>query len=255
MTQAFVGKYLTQAIRSCFAGGGRAPWTERRTVRRSAWRAAALICVGVAAGGAAQADEAGDALLKRCIAAETKAQTLQTVIQTRVAAEGKPDVITYYLVQMKKPNLLHATVNSLDGKATIVHRILNSDGKMLFSYVPSTKKVVKELPDRDGGNLWAPLGLEVGAFFKPEILSSLRAQAEGVSISGYRVIADVRCSILQIEGGHDVNILYIGPDNLLRGSEKQISPTNATVVLLAGMKSGLSFPPKTFDWQPPKQTH
>ncbi|HZO90137.1 MAG TPA: DUF2092 domain-containing protein [Chthonomonadaceae bacterium] len=121
---------------------------------------------------AAQADKAGDALLQKCVAAESRARTLQAHIILQVKEGGQVIKTAQGTLRLKKPNLAHIALSS---SAADMNTIIPSDGKTLTTYRRSEKTYATEAADATGGNVGRTISIEGAVFFNPDMLNQLRA--------------------------------------------------------------------------------
>lgn len=188
-----------------------------------------LFCLGTITGRAARADKAGEALLDRCISAETKAALIQADYSSEIV-RGRQTVRVKGHFVLKKPNLAHIVYSGLGGdKDETVH----SDGRKLLHYMASEKQYTRETPDMSGGNVVRMANsLEAMVFFQPDMLNQFRGLGSGLKIVGTMVIGGVSCQALQatVRDGNTYKV-YIGPDNLLHGITQLMGKGEARQVL------------------------
>ena len=163
----------------------------------------------------AQCDVAGDALLQKCIDAETKCRSLQADF-TMETKQGGTASTAHGTLKLQKPNL--GLITTSEGRRG-VDTTYASDGKKLFTYVRADNEFLSEAADPAGGNVGRKAGVEASTFFYADTLGQLTAQGTGLKISGSVSIGGAICKELKVVGGRPNSSvkLYIGPDYLLRG--------------------------------------
>lgn len=213
-----------------------------------------LFCLGTITMGAARADKAGDALLDRCIQAETKTPVLRADYSSEIVRGRQTVKIKGHFV-LKKPNLAHIVYSGIGGdKDETVH----SDGRRLLHYMESEKQYTREAPDLSGGNVVRMASsLEAMVFFNPDLLNQFRGLGSGLKIVGTVTIGGVSCQALQATV-RDGNIykIYIGPDNLLHGITQIIGKGDTREVLesrLTGVRTDAASATSALVWNPPSR--
>src|SRR5262249_19784198 len=157
-------------------------------------RLALLLCLGILSllPTLARADAAGDALLKKCLDAEKKTQTLQgdfTIQQEGASGKGS--------LQLKKPNVAHIVLTPPKGAG----RILHSNGKTLTILLTAENAYQTQAADLSGGNVVAGANSpEAAVFFNPDLLNRLVSQGSGVKVAENVTIGGVACKTLQVTG-------------------------------------------------------
>jgi hypothetical protein len=211
-----------------------------------------LFCLGVVTAGSARADKAGEALLDRCIQAETKAALLQADYSSEIV-RGRQTVKVKGHFVLKKPNVAHILYSGSGGeKDETVH----SDGRKLLHYMASEKQYTRETPDMSGGNVVRMASsLEAMVFFNPDLLNQFRGLGSGLKIVGTVKIGGTACQALQATV-RDGNIykVYIGPDNLLHGISQIMGKGDTRQVLesrLTGVGTDAGSAARTLAWTPP----
>lgn len=213
-----------------------------------------LCCLGTVAAGAARADKAGDALLDKCIQAETKTQLVQADYSSEIVRGQQTVKIKGHFV-LKKPNVAHIVYSGSGGeKDETVH----SDGRNMLHYMESEKQYTKEAPDMSGGNVVRMANsLEAMVFFNPDMLNQFRGLGSGLKIVGNVNIGGVSCQALQATV-RDGNIykIYIGPDNLLHGITQIMGKGDRREVLesrLTGVRTDTASAQTAMNWTPPSK--
>ena len=202
--------------------------------------------------GVARADKAGDALLDRCIQAETKAPLVQADYSSEIV-RGKQTVKIKGHFVLKKPNVAHITYSGSGGEKD---ETIHSDGRKMLHYMESEKQYTKESPDLSGGNIVRMTNsLEAMVFFNPDMLNQFRGLGSGLKITGNMMIGGVSCQTLQALG-RDSNTykIYIGPDNLLHGITQIIGKGDRREVLesrLTGVRTDAASATVALNWNPP----
>jgi outer membrane lipoprotein-sorting protein len=211
-----------------------------------------LFCLGTIAAGAARADKAGDALLDRCIQAETKTPVLQADYSSEIV-RGRQTVTVKGHFVLKKPNVAHIVYTGTGGdKDETVH----SDGRKMLHYMESEKQYTRETPDLSGGNVVRMASsLEAMVFFNPDLLNQFRGLGSGLKIVGTMTIGGVSCQALQATV-RDGNIykIYIGPDSLLHGITQIMGKGDTREVLesrLTGLRTDAGSAANALVWNPP----
>jgi outer membrane lipoprotein-sorting protein len=211
-----------------------------------------LFCLGTLTSGAARADKAGDALLDRCIQAETKTAVVQADYSSEIV-RGRQTVKVKGRFVLKKPNLAHILYSGAGGEKD---ETLHSDGRKLFHYMDSEKQYTREAPDMSGGNVVRMASsLEAMVFFNPDLLNQFRGLGSGLKIVGTMTIGGVSCQALQavVRDGNTYKI-YIGPDNLLHGITQIIGKGDAQQILesrLTGVRTDAGSAAGALAWTPP----
>ncbi|MCW3099919.1 MAG: hypothetical protein JWL77_5537 [Chthonomonadaceae bacterium] len=211
-----------------------------------------LFCLGTITAGAARADKAGDALLDRCIQAETKTPVLQADYSSEIV-RGRQTVKVKGHFVLKKPNVAHIVYSGTGGeKDETVH----SDGRKMLHYMESEKQYTRETPDLSGGNVVRMASsLEAMVFFNPDLLNQFRGLGSGLKIVGTVTIGGVSCQALQATV-RDGNIykIYIGPDGLLHGITQIMGKGDTREVLesrLTGLRTDAATATNALAWNPP----
>ena len=163
-------------------------------------------------GRSAAADGPGDALLKRCVDAEARLQSLHAEFTQRIDSE-RATVFRSGEIALKKPNKGHISYREKPGE---MHVILHSDGQTLYRYAPAENEYTKSSIDPAGGNFG---NLFAKIFFYADTLNQFRAQGVGAKILGSLLVGGTACKLLKILGSPPGTSyqFYIGPDGLLRG--------------------------------------
>ncbi len=197
-----------------------------------------------------RADKAGEALLQKCLDAETKAQSIDAKFTHQFKENGMVRIQSGTL-QLKKPNLAHIVVVSAK-KETAGNVIINSDGKNFVTYSQSDNDYAREAADMGGGNIARNNILETALFFNPDMLNRLRSLAIGVKVAGQVSVGNVLCQVLRFDGIPRVALkLDIGPDGLVRGTTKVFNGDNDETHL-TDLKSNAALRQTAFRWQPPR---
>ena len=211
-----------------------------------------MFCMGLITVGKARADKAGEALLDRCIQAETKAALVQADYSSEIV-RGRQTVKVKGHFLLKKPNIAHIVYSGSGGeKDETVH----SDGRRLLHYMASEKQYTREAPDMSGGNVVRMASsLEAMVFFNPDLLNQFRGLGSGLKVVGTVKIGGVACQALQATV-RDGNIykVYIGPDNLLHGITQIMGKGETRQVLesrLTGVGTDASRAANAPAWTPP----
>ena len=201
----------------------------------------------------ARADAPAEALLQKCVDAETKMKSLQASFSLRQET-GTDTRVLHGVMKLQKPNRALIT---LQGSQASDSRTLASDGKQFTIYYNADNEFQREAADPSGGNVGRVASTEVTAFFNPDVLNQIRAQGTGAKIGPAIMIGSVSCKELRIVGGapNSVYKLYIGPDMLLHGvtlAYNTPSGRTATESRLTEIKSNPALPPNTFAFVLPK---
>ncbi len=211
-----------------------------------------LFCLGTITAGAARADKAGDALLDKCLQAETKTPVVQADYSSDIV-RGRQTVKVKGHFTLKKPNVAHIIYSGPGGeKDEAVH----SDGRKMLHYMESEKQYTRETPDLSGGNVVRMASsLEAMVFFNPDLLNQFRGLGSGLKIVGNTTIGGVSCQALQatVRNG-DIFKVYIGPDNLLHGITQIIGKGDRREVLesrLTGVRTDAGSATVALNWTPP----
>jgi outer membrane lipoprotein-sorting protein len=199
--------------------------------------------------GICRADQAGEALLQRCVEAEGAAQTLDARFTHQFMENGVLRTQTGTL-RLRKPNLAHIVVVSGKQEST-GNVIIHSDGSRFVTYSSSDNDYATEPSDMAGGNVARNNILETAIFFNPDQLNRIRAAATGVRVHGAVTVGGVACRVLEFAGIPNVTLrLYIGPDSLLRGAYK-IFKGDRDETHLTGLKRPVELTRAAFRWSPP----
>lgn len=211
-----------------------------------------LCCLGTIAAGAARADKAGDALLDRCLQAETKTPVLQADYSSEIV-RGRQTVKVKGHFVLKKPNVAHIIYSGSGGdKDETVH----SDGRKMLHYMESEKQYTRETPDLSGGNVVRMANsLEAMVFFNPDLLNQFRGLGSGLRIVGTVTIGGVSCQALKatVRDG-SIYKVYIGPDNLLHGITQIMGKGDRQEILesrLTSVRADAAGTAATLAWNPP----
>jgi outer membrane lipoprotein-sorting protein len=216
-------------------------------MKNAGWMLLTGAVVGLAA--PARADRAGDALLQKCVDAETKAQAIDANFTHQFKENGVLRTQTGTL-RLKKPNLAHIVVVSAK-KETTGNVIINSDGKNFTTYSQSDNDYSQEPSDMAGGNVGRNNIIETALFFNPDLLNRWRSLANGVKVVGAVSVGNTTCQVLRFDGIPDLTLkLYIGPDGLLRGANK-VFKGDRDETHLVDVKATVKLTPAAFRWQPP----
>ncbi|HLK58054.1 MAG TPA: redoxin domain-containing protein [Chthonomonadaceae bacterium] len=197
---------------------------------------------------AARADAAGDALLQKCLDAETRTQTIQgdfTIQQNGGADKGT--------LLLKKPNVAHIVLTAMSDDS----RILHSNGKILTSLDTTENFYHTQPADLSGGNVVSGvMSPEAQIFFNPDLLNRLISQGSGVKVGESMTIGGVVCKTLLVTGtGRNVMKFYVGPDYLLRGYTQIAYNNGAKQTMetrLTNVKANGGVPSAILSWSVPK---
>lgn len=198
---------------------------------------------------AAHADKAGEALLQKCIAAQTRLKSLQADYQITERSGNHARQMRGTL-RLKKPNLAHIRW-SAGGKGGLE---TSSDGRRLVVY-NLARKVYDETPvDAQGGNISRSQVIEAIAFYSSDLLTRFRAQASGVHIAGTQMVGNVKCQVLSIDGTPNAFKLSIAPDGTLRGlsaSRSENGQTSSMESQLVNYRANAPLAAAAFAWIKP----
>ena len=198
---------------------------------------------------AALADTAGDAMLDRCIAAESKLNALQADF----TLQGSDITPISGRLALRKPNVAQITVNRKGSSDRVV---LHSDGKILTIYSTEENTYSREAADVAGGNITRDCEvLEAAAFYNPDLLDRLRF-GHRAKLIATATLMGVPCRVVQVDGGGgSVWTVYIGPDDLLRGYSQKVVRDGANITResrVTALKVGPAAPQVTLAWALPK---
>ena len=146
--------------------------------------AAAVLILSVTA---AHADAPAEALLQKCVDAETKMKSLQATFTLRLET-GTDTRVLHGVMKLQKPNKALITLQGSQASDT---RTLASDGRQFTIYYSSDNEFQREAADPSGGNVGRVASTEVTAFFNPDVLNQIRAQGTGAKIAGGNVGFDL----------------------------------------------------------------
>jgi peroxiredoxin/outer membrane lipoprotein-sorting protein len=195
------------------------------------------------------ADKAGDALLQKCVDAETKAQAMNAHFTHQYKENGNLRTQTG-TVQLKKPNMAHIVVVSAQ-KETTGNVIINSDGRNFVTYAQGANDYSREPADMGGGNIGRNNILETAIFFNPDLLNRWRSLATGIKVAGAVSVGSTNCQVLRFDGIPNLTLkVYIGPDGLIRGATKVFNGDKDETHLV-NVKADGGLTPAAFRWQPP----
>jgi len=221
------------------------------------WRAcrfSAILFLSILWMGAAGADQSGEALLKKCIVAQNRLQSLQATASIRRSKKGKT-AVTQARLTLQKPNkgrleLLNAQNN---GKVLVL-----ADGKHITAFIEeSNDKTYTTFPlDKRGLNFAAivtPIGggTETSFFFDPVTAASALI-GKNPKIVGTKTVDNIKCTVVQGKNGAGtVFRIYIGSDGRLRGGSLSDNETTFETQLLKAIYN-TKLPSSSFVWVPPK---
>jgi hypothetical protein len=214
-----------------------------------------LFCLGTIMPGAARADKAGEALLDRCIQAETKAVQIQADYSSEIV-RGRQTVKVKGHFVLKKPNVAHIVYSGMGGEKD---ETLHSDGRKMLHFMASEKQYTRETPDMSGGNVVRMASsLEAMVFFNPDLLNQFRGLGSGLKIVGTVTIGGVACQALQatVRDGNTFKV-YIGPDSLLHGITQLMGKGDTRQVLesrLTGVRTDAGGTAGALAWTPPAKS-
>jgi len=197
----------------------------------------------------ALADAAGDAMLDKCIQAESRV----TTIQSNFTLQGSDITPTHGELYLKKPNIAHIVVYRSGTSGTVVS---HSDGKTLTTYSSEEKQFSREPADSSGGNLTRDCEiLEAAAFFNPDLLDRMRF-GHNAKLVATATLLGTPCRVVQVNGDRgSVWKVFIGPDNLLRGYSQKVRQGDNWInreSRVTGLRSGAPIPPTMLAWSLPK---
>ena len=195
------------------------------------------------------ADAAGDAMLDKCIQAESR----MTTLQANFTLQGSDITSTHGELFLKKPNIAHIVVNRAGSSGSIIS---HSDGKTLTTYSSDDKQFAREPADISGGNVTRDCEvLEAAAFFNPDLLDRMRF-GHNAKLVATATLLGTPCRVVQVNGdGGSVWKVFIGPDNLLRGYSQKVRQGNKVVTResrVTGLRSGTGIPRAMLAWTLPK---
>jgi len=203
--------------------------------------------------GCVRADAAGEALLQKCVDAETKLRSLQASFSVREEA-GAAARSLRGVMKLQRPN---RALISIEGGQPADARTLASDGRRFIIYHSADNEFERQAADPSGGNVGRAASLEATVFFNPDVLNQLRAAGTGAKIAGVKTVGGTACRELRVAGlpPHTTLSFFVGPDNLLHGmsrsSDSQMG-LQVTQSSLSDLKPNASFAPTLFAFALPK---
>lgn len=210
--------------------------------------------IALFSGQPAQADKAGEALLQKCIAAESRLSSLQSSATMKRSIGGRQSVRNAKMM-LQKPN--KARVEFRDSKG-LLNTLIVSNGKSLSILIidKEGKRYVTLPTDPTGYNFAAVItpiggGVESIFFFNPKTALKI-VDDKSPKITGSQVIGGLKCRVLDCKSGKGtIYRIYIGPDNRLRGGSL-IDKGGTLETQLIKAEYDTKLPASTFAWTPPK---
>jgi thiol-disulfide isomerase/thioredoxin len=196
-----------------------------------------------------RADTAGDAMLSKCIEAESRISTLQCSF----TVQGSGTTPSHGELLLKKPNVAHIVMTAQGSSAPT---ILHSDGRTLTTFSSGDNQYSREPADISGGNVIRSCGLlEAAAFFNPDLLDRMRF-GHNARLVATATLLGTPCRVVQVNGdGGSVWKVFIGPDNLLRGYSQKVRQGGELVTQdsrITSLRVGVGVAPALLSWTLPK---